>query len=109
MFNRTHPCKTCPFRLEKPAVRFLGRERAEEIVDSLLDDKTFTCHSDLDKPEKDKQHCVGAMIILQAMDQPNQMMRICERIGAYDRTKLTGQDEVFEDFDAWVDCQEIDR
>jgi len=33
-------------------------------------------------------HCAGALIFLEKRNQPHQMMRICERLGLYDRTKL---------------------
>ncbi len=46
MFDRKKPCKTCPFRTDENALRYLGEERAKEIVDSLIDDCTFTCHDD---------------------------------------------------------------
>lgn len=108
MFDRTKPCKSCPFRTGPEALRFLGRDRAEDIVESLVDrQQTFTCHDDIGLPERKRQHCVGAMIMLEAVNRPNQMMRISERLGGYDRTKLTGQEEVFDNFDDWVDCQEV--
>lgn len=37
---------------------------------------------------KKSVHCAGALIFREKRNQPNQMMRICERIGKYDRTKL---------------------
>jgi hypothetical protein len=33
-------------------------------------------------------HCAGMLIFLEKRNQPTQMMRICERLGLYDRTKL---------------------
>jgi hypothetical protein len=107
MFDRVKPCKTCPFRTDENGLRHLGYDRAVEIVDSIRDrDQTFTCHDDLGKPRREVQHCAGALIMLEAIDQPNQMMRISERIGCYDRRKLVGQDEVFDDFDDWIECQD---
>jgi hypothetical protein len=40
------------------------------------------------KPKDKSPHCAGALIFLEKLDSPHQMMRICERIGYYDRTKL---------------------
>lgn len=105
MFDRKKACKTCPFRTGKNALRHLGEDRAQEIADALMGDQTFTCHDDIDKPDRDKQHCVGAMLILEKQNRPNQMMRIMERLGAYDRTALVGGEEVFDDFDEWVESQ----
>jgi hypothetical protein len=40
-------------------------------------------------PRNDKTpHCAGALIFLEKRGKPHQMMRICERIGMYDRSKL---------------------
>jgi len=70
-----------------------------------MGDKTFTCHDDLDKREMDRQHCAGAAIILEKLEMPNQMMRICGRMGFYDPTALVGQDEVFDNFEEFVEAQ----
>lgn len=34
------------------------------------------------------KHCAGALIYLEKRHRSNQMMRIAERLGLYDRTKL---------------------
>ena len=86
-------------------MRFLGEDRAVEIVDCLLGEGTFTCHDDISKPDRDKQHCVGAMLILEKQNCPNQMMRISERLGDYNRNELVGHEEVFDDFDDWIESQ----
>lgn len=106
MFDRKTPCKTCPFRTGPNGLRHLGTERAEEIVGSVLQGgQTFTCHDDISKPRSKRQHCVGVMLMLEKIDRPNQMMRVAERLGMYDRTKLVGADAVFDDFDEWVAAQ----
>ena len=79
----------------------------EEIIDALMRDATFTCHETTVGSEDDDsemvdgpnaQHCAGALIFLEHQDAPNQLMRIAERLGSYDRTKL--------DMDAPVpDCE----
>jgi Family of unknown function (DUF6283) len=93
-FDMRRPCNNCPFRSD---IKFpLELERVEEIVHSITgEDKTFTCHKttkfddDGDNiPRKDDQHCAGALIMLERMENPNQMMRIAERLGVYDRHKL---------------------
>lgn len=107
MFERVKPCKTCPFLTGGEGLRHLGTDRAAEIVHSVRDrQETFTCHDDLPKPESKRQHCVGVMLMLEKINRPNQMMRICERMGMYDRTKLVGADSVFDDFDDWIESQE---
>jgi len=108
MFKRKKPCKTCPFRTNEEGVRYLGQKRAEEITDTLLGDETFTCHDDLGLTIMERQHCVGAMLMLEKQQQPNQMMRIAGRLGEYKPDELTGADEVFDDFEDWIECQSMD-
>lgn len=84
------PCAQCPFRSDvRP---FIKAERAREI---LTGNAPFACHKtcDYDGGEEgeiteDTQHCAGVLIILEKENAPHQMMRICERIGFYDRRKL---------------------
>lgn len=110
-FDMTKPCRNCPFRRDC-LEGWLGEERAAEIADSLERDRSFPCHEttkfddDGDHvPTDSEQHCAGAMLILEKLKQPNQMMRISERLGFYDHTKLDqeGYDLVFDDFGEFID------
>jgi hypothetical protein len=101
-FKLTAPCKNCPFRTD---VDFrLRPERAREICDALLHDFSFACHKTVDYsaededgyvPSEGEQHCAGALIFLEQMGRSTQLMRIAERIGSYDRTKLKMDAPVF--------------
>ena len=75
-FNLKRPCANCPFRTDiRP---FLRRDQAQQIADSLLDQQqTFACHKTVDYSEDpagrvpdDAQHCAGALIMLEHMEQP---------------------------------------
>jgi hypothetical protein len=107
-FDLTAPCKDCPFRTD--ITFYLDTERVEGICDSLTEGATFSCHKtnsfDDDNGEaietKKTQHCAGALIMLEKMEQPNQMMRIMERVGEYDRTKLKMDAPVFDDAHAML-------
>ena len=55
---------------------------------------------------KGEMHCAGALILLEKLEQPSQMMRVCERIGMYDRTKLDMSAPVFESFDEMAEAQD---
>ena len=102
-FNLRRPCKHCPFRTDVPG--FLSFERALEIIDMLVrQDGTFACHETTVESEHDdgemvvtekSEHCAGATIMLEHMERPNQMMRIAERLGWYDRRKLDMNAPVF--------------
>ena len=54
------------------------------------------------------QHCSGALIVLEKLEQPNQMIRISERLGLYDRRKLNMKAPVFDDFDEFAEAQGYD-
>lgn len=115
-YTLRRPCKNCPFRSDIRG--YLTQERAEEIVDGLMRGGTFSCHKTNDFEEGDdgwtetvetekSQHCAGALIFLEKNDAPNQMMRIAERLGLYDRTKLDMDSPVFDDESEFVDAQEV--
>lgn len=69
----------------------------------LLGDESFWCHKTIDYSEASEgstnrktQHCAGALILLEKLNRPNQLMRIAERIRCYDRTQLDMAAPVFE-------------
>ena len=91
-YTLTSPCKECPF-LAKHKRGYTIR-RLEEMASG-----EFPCHKTADVREDDDEgsvyvatttgaHCAGALIYLEKRDRSHQMMRICERLGMYDRTKL---------------------
>lgn len=102
-YDMTHPCDLCPFRND---------DKRLYVHPSILEGMAsgeFCCHKtgvegEDDEgnsaiiPTKDSQHCAGALIFLEHIEQPHQMMRICERIGLYDRRKLNMDAPVFKSF-----------
>lgn len=102
-FNLKKPCKDCPFTTSCLS-GWLGEERAEEIANSITyQQQTFPCHKTTRGDAKKEEHCAGALILLEKIDRPNQMMRISERLGFYDRTKLDYESNVFDDTDDFID------
>lgn len=93
-YNMTKPCADCPF-LNKPCMkRTFPKNRLDEFASG-----EFPCHKTAEVIEDDEecaefhakegsQHCAGALIYLEKRNSPHQMMRIAERLGMYDRTKL---------------------
>lgn len=88
-YTLTSPCDQCPF-LRKMAHGFTLR-RLTEFASGA-----FHCHQTGTQDEetgnyvatKDSLHCAGALIFLEKREKPNQMMRIAERLGLYDASKL---------------------
>ena len=87
-YNLTEPCGTCPF-LKGSGFTF------NRLLEHAAGE--FPCHKacDLNKQDEFKEkkngktpHCAGALIFLEKRNQPHQIMRICERLSVYDRTKL---------------------
>lgn len=87
-FDLKTPCIDCPFIKGSRTNVSLRKGRIEGIIDDLRKDMSFICHKTIDKPQREQQHCAGALIFLEREDRPNQMMRIAERLGLYVREDL---------------------
>jgi hypothetical protein len=109
-YDKTTPCDNCPFRSDKPFP--LAPGRVLEIEQSLVRGD-FPCHKTTVETEDEQgfsereatdksQHCAGALILLEKLQSPSQMMRICERIGLYDARKLDMSAPVY---DSWEEME----
>jgi hypothetical protein len=87
-YTLTTPCAECPFLIGNgfKYQRLTEFARGEFPCHKAcqVDDETGTFVARGEKTP----HCAGALIFNEKRDQPHQMMRICERLGLYDRTKL---------------------
>lgn len=106
------PCTNCPFRNDKPF--YLGRRRRIEIAESLRRGAEFSCHKttvqgDNDEVVRsgDEKFCAGAMIVLEKSEGPNQMMRIAERLGMYDYSKLKMESPVYDSLEEFCEGDPI--
>lgn len=86
-FNMKKPCQDCPFRPGSSTNETLAEGRLDEIVSDIRGGSAFICHKTLDHV-KNNEHCAGALVFLEREDRPNQLMRVAERLGVYDRHKL---------------------
>ena len=116
-YGLTNPCSNCPFRTD--VVPYLHRERVEDIEKSLVRGE-FYCHKTTQHDQSedvvegdgsyhathDEMHCAGALILLEKMERPSQMMRIAERLRMYDRTKLNMDAPVYDSFEDMIEAQE---
>jgi hypothetical protein len=117
----TSPCPSCPFRTDIPP--FLRPGRAAEILNALIEqDGSFQCHKTIDYSavgdeefmdpiacarQKNAQHCAGALILLEKIEKPNQLMRAYERFRAYDRRKLDMTAPVFDTPEQMIDAMRV--
>lgn len=112
-YSLVRPCAKCPFRNDIPA--YLREDRVREIEDSL-ERSEFPCHETTEHDDEgepmvrgDESHCAGALILLEKIGRPSQMMRIAERLGMYDASKLDMSAPVFDDFDEMAEAQPEER
>lgn len=93
-YTMTTPCDACPFLDNKQMRRGFSLTKLEGFASG-----EFPCHKSAAVVEdedgfaeyratEDSVHCAGALIFNEKREQPHQMMRICERLGFYDMTKL---------------------
>jgi hypothetical protein len=88
-YTLTTPCSECPF-LKKNAKSY-GLRKLRMFARG-----EFPCHRTAVLNEEESiyeigpksLHCAGMLIFLEKRDESTQMMRICERLRLYDRTKL---------------------
>lgn len=107
-FNLKKPCPKCPFRNDiKPYIR---AARVDEIT---RQPGIFTCHETLEHDEEGEScisegssACAGFLILMEKEGQVNQMMRISERLGLYDRNKLDMDAPVYDSIDEMIDEHE---
>lgn len=107
-FTLTSPCANCPFRSDRPF--YLSAARAQEIAHSLYEGSTFHCHKTVDYDTEDGEPsignrarvCAGALITMEKEGTANQMMRIGERLGLYDRCVLDMDSPVYASLGEWV-------
>ena len=105
-YTKTNPCGLCPFRNDDKRL-YVHPERLREFASG-----EFVCHQtawydeDVEDGEggyvdngETSQHCAGALIFLEHIERPHQMMRICERLGMYNRTKLNMDAPVFKSWE----------
>ena len=92
-YTMTTPCCLCPFRSDTKQLT-VSPQRLAQFASG-----EFPCHqtAELQQDEDgeggymatdDSQHCAGLLIMLEKMGRPHQMMRIAERLGMYDASKL---------------------
>lgn len=88
-YTMKDPCDACPylkgsgFTWRSLVAHASGEFACHKTCDLDEDDSAF-------KPKQNGKslHCASALIFLEKQDRPHQMMRICERLGMYDRRNL---------------------
>lgn len=116
-FNLVQPCKECPFRSDIEG--YLTKGRVKEILNSIIDrQESFPCHKTTSEVETEdgesdvivdsnSEHCAGALIFLEKLHRPNQMMRIMERCRLYDYRKLRMDSPIFATINEFIRAQRL--
>jgi hypothetical protein len=102
-FNLKKPCKDCPFRKDC-SKKWLGKQRATEVANSVFEDKTFSCHkttgaeSGTEKPQMEHSQCVGAMLLLDKEQgiHSNMLFRLATHLFDFNPQNLKGYELVFD-------------
>lgn len=109
-YDMAKPCVKCPF-VRGTAMR-LRPARIREIEGAVNQHNgaTMPCHETLDyrdgeggRETSKTAHCAGALIYIEKQGVSSQMMRIAERLGMYDRTKLADAGLVWDDLGEWLE------
>lgn len=91
-YTMTSPCEDCPFLKKMIGFSLLRLNQFAQCA--------FPCHKTASNikgqfhANEKSVHCAGALIFLEKREMPNQMMRIAERLGMYDHTKLNMEADV---------------
>ncbi|ATW58060.1 hypothetical protein CNR34_00127 [Pseudomonas phage nickie] len=110
------PCENCPFLKDESKAIRLQRGRRDGIIEDLLDGSVtgFSCHKTVHSktggewdedgdgsyiPSGRELECAGAIAVLEKLNRPTQLMRIMERMGAYDRNKYIPLFDLVIDYD----------
>jgi hypothetical protein len=92
MFDMTRPCKTCPFRTDRPAFGFHPDRLAE-----ILTADAFQCHATVDydawedggdKAGAKPQQCAGRIAMLHREGVADQITQVAMRLLGYDPGKI---------------------
>lgn len=92
-YTMTEPCDKCPFRNKMK--NGFTIERLHQFASGA-----FPCHKTATNTESGfisnnkSVACAGSLIFLEKRNSPSQMMRIAERLGMYDHTKLKMDSDV---------------
>lgn len=85
-YTMTEPCDQCPFLVGSG---FTYQSLVAHAKGEFACHKTCKLEDDVYVARNiNTPHCAGALIFLEKQNAPHQMMRIAERLGRYDRTKL---------------------
>ena len=79
------PCDQCPFLIGSG---FTWKSLVAHASGEFGCHKACKIRNGVFTPLDGTPHCAGALIFLEKQGKPHQMMRICERVNLYDRSKL---------------------
>lgn len=79
------PCANCPFLKDRDKAISLREGRVPGIVEDLLTGRSssFSCHKTLKGGKATEMQCAGSLIMMEKLGRPTQLMRVMERLKAY--------------------------
>lgn len=114
-FKLTKMCGgSCPFGKQSPQ-GMIRRERAEEIAQSINNGSSFQCHKTVEYTDDEDQfgnqivddtnsaYCAGAILVQENQKQLGDNLSLARALGLYNPDKMTGHDEAFMSFKAFID------
>lgn len=96
-FSQTVPCNQCPFTMKSFSLKRLKEFAQDGLFHCHKSGKTeYSEELEMEEfiPSSKSVVCAGMLIFNEKRNNPNQMMRICERLGEYDRKKLNMDSKV---------------
>lgn len=92
-YTKTEPCNDCPFKKGNEHT-FTDKRLRQFASGEFPCHKTATIEDSEFIATANSVHCAGALIYCEKRNRPHQMMRIAERLGLYDHTKLTQMETI---------------
>lgn len=95
--NKKKPCSNCPF-LKTAQKGWLGKDRATEINEGVMNDKTFDCHKTTTNQKIENKICAGSLILLEKEKglNSNFIIRLGIYLGLISEIPKTEFDKVFD-------------
>lgn len=111
LFDLKKPCGGCPF-LKENNLRLSKRKKQKFVNDILKKEYAFVCHRTTKEycgKEGKRNHCAGALIIMEKNQINTRVLRIAITLGGYNPDLLKLDSPVFDNFQDFVEAYNAQR